>query len=226
MSAPETTTQQPQTPVFTATQTITVPDGVRVAARVKWFDNAMSYGFATVLEGEHTGKDIFVHQSNILTLGQNVYRTLRAGEYVEFALEETQDNEHKHQAVAVTGPRTCPLMCETNPQRRRTQGHGPDGDFVHSPVTQGFGRGGFVPRGDSQSGFVPRGDSQSGFVPRGDSQRGFVPRGDSQSGFVPRGDSQSGFVPRGDSQSGFVPRGRGRGGRGRGAGRRPFESTN
>jgi cold shock CspA family protein len=177
MSTPETTTQQPQTVGFTATQTIAVPDGVRVAARVKWFDNAMSYGFATVLEGEHTGKDIFVHQSNILTLGQNVYRTLRAGEYVEFALEETQGNEHKHQAVAVTGPRACPLMCETNPQRRRTnfvggQGRGaPFGNGV-SPVTQGFGRGGFTPRGDSQGGFTPRGDSQGGFTPRGGRGRG------------------------------------------------------
>jgi cold shock CspA family protein len=216
MSAPESN-NQPQVQ-FSATQTITVPDGVRVAARVKWFDNTMNYGFATVLEGEHTGKDIFVHQSNILTIGQNVYRTLRPGEYIEFALEETQGNEHKHQAVHITGPRACPLMCETNPQRRRTtfengQGRGSPFGYVASPVAQGYGRGGFVPRGDSQSGFVPRGDSQSGFVPRGDSQ----------SGFVPRGDSQSGFVPRGDSQSGFVPRGRGRG---RGVGRRPVESSN
>ncbi len=148
-TAPETNTHT-QLPTFSATQTITVPDGVRVSARVKWFDNAMSYGFATVLEGEHTGKDIFVHQSNILTLGQNVYRTLRAGEYVEFALEETQGHEHKHQAIAVTGPRACPLMCETNPQRRRTnfvsaQGRGaPFGNVV---ATQGFGRGGFASRG-------------------------------------------------------------------------------
>ena len=182
MSAPESNSQ-PQVQ-FSATQTITVPEGVRVAARVKWFDNTMNYGFATVLEGEHTGKDIFVHQSNILTLGQNVYRTLRAGEYIEFELEETQGNEHKHQAVHVTGPRACPLMCETNPQRRRENGQGRGAPFGFvSSAAQGYGRGGFVPRGDSQSGFVPRGDSQSGFVPRGR-------------------------------------------GRGRGAGRRPVETTN
>lgn len=144
MSAPESNSQ-PQAQ-FSATQTITVPEGVRVAARVKWFDNTMNYGFATVLEGEHTGKDIFVHQSNILTLGQNVYRTLRAGEYVEFALEETRGNEHKHQAVHVTGPRACPLMCETNPQRRRTKfesgrGRGAPFGFGGQGYVRGRGRG-------------------------------------------------------------------------------------
>lgn len=145
MSSVENQTVQEQQ--FSATQKLSVPEGERVSARVKWFDNAMNYGFATVLEGEHTGKDIFVHQSNILTLGKNVYRTLRAGEYVEFALEETENNEHKHQAVNVTGPRACPLMCETNPQRRRPTNrnvlhHVPAG-FVAVPVSQGYGRGGY-----------------------------------------------------------------------------------
>lgn len=151
MSAPESNSQQQSQQQFSATQTITVPSGVRVAARVKWFDNTMNYGFATVLEGEHTNKDIFVHQSNILTLGQNVYRTLRAGEYVEFELEETQGNEHKHQAVHVTGPRACPLMCETNPQRRRTnfengQSRGAPFGFASAHGGNSYGRGGFAPR--------------------------------------------------------------------------------
>jgi len=155
MSAPVTETQTDTS----AIQTITVPEGTRYAARVKWFDNTMNYGFATVLEGEHTGKDIFVHQSNILTLSKNVYRSLRAGEYIEFALEETTGNEHKHQAVSVTGPRKCPLMCETNPQRRRPNFNGgrnqlPLG-FVAVPAHPGYGRGGF--RGGRGRGGAGRG---------------------------------------------------------------------
>lgn len=133
-------------PHFSATQKIVVPEGVRVAARVKWFDNKMNYGFATVLSGEHTGKDIFVHQSNILTIGQNVYRTLCMGEYIELELEETQGNEHRYQAVHVTGPHACPLMCETNPQRHRHNfetGHKRGATYV----AQGYGSGGFVTRG-------------------------------------------------------------------------------
>ena len=121
--ADSSSTQSPASASATSidtTQKIVVPDGLRYSARVKWFDNKLTYGFATVLEGEHMGKDIFIHQSNILTLGQNVYRTLRMGEYIEFALTEVQDSEHKYQASAVTGPKCCPLMCETAPAPKRT----------------------------------------------------------------------------------------------------------
>lgn len=158
--------QQTNTPI-SATQTITVPEGTRVAARVKWFDNTMNYGFATVLEGEHTGKDIFVHQSKLLTVGQNVYRTLCPGEYVEFALEEVQENEHKHQAVHVTGPRACPLMCETNPQRRRpahnnvARAGGPSAPFPFVPV------GGYVSRPNGNHYGSHRGGDHGQYPTRG-----------------------------------------------------------
>jgi cold shock CspA family protein len=106
-------------------QTITVPEGPRFIARVKWFDNTLSYGFATVTSGEHTGRDIFVHQSNILTLAQGIYRTLRMGEYIEFNIEESADNStHRYQAIAVTGPGAGQLMCESNPRRHRFQSRG------------------------------------------------------------------------------------------------------
>jgi cold shock CspA family protein len=101
-------------------QTITVPDGPRFIARVKWFDNTLSYGFATVTSGEHAGRDIFVHQSNILTLTQGIYRTLRMGEYIEFNIEDSTDSSHRYQAIAVTGPGAGQLMCESNPRRPRT----------------------------------------------------------------------------------------------------------
>lgn len=110
-------------PVSTPTQlqTITVPEGQRYIARVKWFDNTLSYGFATVTSGDHAGRDIFVHQSNILTLAQGIYRTLRMGEYIEFNLEESADSGHRYQAIAVTGPGAGQLMCESNPRRPRVQ---------------------------------------------------------------------------------------------------------
>ena len=97
--------------------TITVPEGQRHTARVKWFDNSLSYGFATITSGEHAGRDIFVHQSNILTLSQGIYRTLRMGEYIEFNLEEATADSHRYQAIAVTGPCAGQLMCESNPRR-------------------------------------------------------------------------------------------------------------
>ena len=40
----------------------------RYTGCVKWFDNALNYGFITVISpGEHHGKDIFVHQSGVQT---------------------------------------------------------------------------------------------------------------------------------------------------------------
>lgn len=206
------TSEQTSTPVqqqtnapISATQTITVPEGTRVAARVKWFDNTMNYGFATVLEGEHTGKDIFVHQSKLLTVGQNVYRTLRPGEYVEFALEEVQGNEHKHQAVHVTGPRACPLMCETNPQRRRP---------AHNNVAR-IG-GGYKQNARDNFGYIG-----GGYIPTGPSQTGFYVGGYNPNASANVGRIGGGYIPTGPSQTGYhVGRGRGRG-----AGRRPVESS-
>ena len=31
----------------------------------KWFNNKIGYGFITVMNGEHKGKDIFVHHSGV-----------------------------------------------------------------------------------------------------------------------------------------------------------------
>jgi len=99
-------------------QTINVPEGVRYIARVKWFDNKLNFGFATIVHGEHAGSDIFVHQSNVLTFTHGIYRTLRPGEYIEFGLEETKPgSSHKYQASAITGPHAGILMCESSPRR-------------------------------------------------------------------------------------------------------------
>ncbi len=49
--------------------------------KVKWFKNEKGYGFISTNEG----KDVFVHQSAIQSEG---YRTLEAGEEVEFDIEK------------------------------------------------------------------------------------------------------------------------------------------
>jgi cold shock CspA family protein len=106
----------------TQLQVITVPEGARYIARVKWFDNKLNFGFATIVHGEHAGNDIFVHQSNVLTFTPGIYRTLRPGEYIEFGLEETKTGSaHKYQASAISGPHAGLLMCESSPRRPVTQ---------------------------------------------------------------------------------------------------------
>jgi hypothetical protein len=115
----------------TPLQVITVPEGVRYTARVKWFDNKLNFGFATIVHGEHAGNDIFVHQSNVLTFTPSIYRTLRPGEYIEFGLEETKSGSaHKYQASAITGPHAGLLMCESSPRRPVTQNTRPS-NTVH-----------------------------------------------------------------------------------------------
>ena len=51
---------------------------------VKWFNDTRGYGFIARPEGD----DLFVHFSAIITDG---FRTLTAGEKVEFELTETEN---------------------------------------------------------------------------------------------------------------------------------------
>ena len=81
----------------------------RNIGQVKWFNNKIGYGFITILDKEE--KDIFVHHMNISPLESN-YRTLKIGEYVEFAVEEQSSGEHKEQAVDVTGIYGKELQCD------------------------------------------------------------------------------------------------------------------
>jgi CspA family cold shock protein len=51
---------------------------------VKWFNDAKGYGF---IEPEGGGKDLFVHQSNIVMSG---FRSLTEGSKVEYESREGQ----------------------------------------------------------------------------------------------------------------------------------------
>lgn len=82
----------------------------RVLGQVKWFNNKAGYGFITISDGEHSGKDIFVHYSSINLKEQYAY--LVQGEYVELAIEKSASEKYDLQATNVTGVKNGKLMCE------------------------------------------------------------------------------------------------------------------
>ena len=75
-------------------------------ASVKWFNHKSGYGFITDLE---TNSDVFVHHNGIVT-GDNVYKTLTTGEYVEY--DTSNDKSNKTLAINVTGIKGGKLLCE------------------------------------------------------------------------------------------------------------------
>ena len=91
------------TPVF---------DGSRYLGRVKWFNNRAGFGFVTVLEGPQANEDVFAHHSGIKVENEQ-YKYLVQGEYVEFELRKSDNNDHPYQAGSVTGVKSGMLMCET-----------------------------------------------------------------------------------------------------------------
>lgn len=81
--------------------------------RVKWFNNKAGYGFITVTDdGDHSGKDIFVHHSAI-SVDNNQYKYLVQGEYVTFHVSSVEGSKHEHEALNVRGVNRGKLMCET-----------------------------------------------------------------------------------------------------------------
>ncbi len=68
--------------------------------RVKWFNNAKGFGFICPEGG---GEDIFAHYSTIEMEG---YRTLKAGQEVEFELHEGPKGMHATHIVPREGSAT------------------------------------------------------------------------------------------------------------------------
>ena len=56
--------------------------------KVKWFNNSLGYGF---ILPENGGEDLFAHYSSVEMDG---YKTLRAGDDVEFEIEEGPKGTH------------------------------------------------------------------------------------------------------------------------------------
>ncbi len=76
----------------------------RHTGQVKFFTKG--YGFITDLA---TKEDVFVHHTGIQTL-ETTFRTLQAGEYVEF--DQIVGKDNKPQAVRVTGIQGGTLLCQ------------------------------------------------------------------------------------------------------------------
>lgn len=106
-------------------QETTVSQGDRLIGQVKWFNNKAGYGFITVFsEGDNKGKDIFTHYSGIKVTNSQ-YKYLIQGEYVEFNLIKSTNENHEFQSVNITGMLEGPLMCETrkvNPTTEKRPG--------------------------------------------------------------------------------------------------------
>lgn len=62
---------------------------------VKWFNNARGFGFIRPFNG---GRDIFAHYTTIQMEG---YRTLKAGQCVEFEVYEDPEGNHATLIVPV-----------------------------------------------------------------------------------------------------------------------------
>ena len=100
----------------TETSTATSTESATYTGRVKWFNSKAGYGFITVCDGEHAGKDIFVHFSSINSANPQ-YKYLVQGEYVDFSVTKPENSDHEYHAVNVGGVKGGNLMCET---RRET----------------------------------------------------------------------------------------------------------
>ena len=104
----------------------------RSIGSVKWFNNKSGFGFITSSDGEHAGKDIFVHYSAI-KVSKNQFRYLVQGEYVEFDLvKAAEDSKHEFQANNISGFKGGNLMCEVQFANRpqKTEDSNKDDGFV------------------------------------------------------------------------------------------------
>lgn len=96
--------------------------GDRVTGCVKWFNNKAGYGFITLLDGEMSGKDVFVHHTSICIKGTH-YKYLVQGEYVTCLIhhckEDDPESKHEYQAKDVRGILGHNLMCETHNEAKK-----------------------------------------------------------------------------------------------------------
>ena len=118
MSSPDTvpdiTTPNPLlTTAETPASAVVIYENQRTIGRVKWFNRKSGFGFITIMNAcDLVGKDIFVHFSN-LRIGNQQYKYLVDGEYVEFILLLSEKEKHPYHAKDITGICEGLLMCQT-----------------------------------------------------------------------------------------------------------------
>ena len=126
----DTNATAPQSNFDTTTQYI---------GRVKWFNNKAGYGFVTivhsadgVVDGIKVGEDVFCHHSGVKVSSEQ-YKYLVQGEYVEFTLRPSDNDNHPYQAANMTGIGGGKLMCETRNEQRQQRAH-EEGDGQHGDI--------------------------------------------------------------------------------------------
>jgi CspA family cold shock protein len=85
---------------------------------VKWFNNKAGFGFVTVIDGEHAGKDVFAHFSAI-KVGNDQFRYLVQGEYIQFDVVKDESGKHDHVVANITGIKGGSLMCEVQNAQKK-----------------------------------------------------------------------------------------------------------
>ena len=116
-------------------------ESVTYTGRVKWFNNKQGYGFVTVVIGDKQGEDIFVHHSGV-RVGEEQYKYLVQGEYVDFSLKTSESTSHPYQATNVTGVNEGKLMCETRNEIRSQRAEGEEVVQESKPRSRGGRRRG------------------------------------------------------------------------------------
>ena len=111
------TTESTSTATATATVSTARTDSSKYTGRVKWFNNKFGYGFITVVStgadaSAAIGSDVFAHHSEV-SVGEDQYRYLVQGEYVEFGVIKTTSGNHEFQCSAIRGIHGGQLICET-----------------------------------------------------------------------------------------------------------------
>ena len=97
--------------------------GVKISGKVKWFNNAKGYGFI-VEDGKC--EDLFAHYSAIK---MNGYKTLKAGQHVEFEIIQGPKGLHAVEICAAAG---APGKTHTETHEAKLQ----TGQSVQSKTTQ------------------------------------------------------------------------------------------
>lgn len=100
--------------------TTTTTSEQREQGCVKWFKDG--YGFISMCAPKTEGPtEVFVHHSALL-VGEEQYRYLVQGEYVDFEVSaSTTGEKHKVQASRVSGIQGGKLMCETRRLQDQSQ---------------------------------------------------------------------------------------------------------
>lgn len=110
-------------------------NSTRVIGQVKWFNTKTGYGFVTIKEGDHEGKDIFTHYSSI-RVNDSQYKYLVQGEYVETIIIKSSQGNHEFQSSDVTGIKQGGLMCETRKQNMQDDKSNSNRKYRTRPQTQ------------------------------------------------------------------------------------------